>query len=416
MNSETRANLMKQKRTNRRNGAKGSVFKSTTLKPVHEIVNVSMSSSTLSNINRCRKLLKEYADKHSVKDPIIVSKKSSDLLVNLLSEYCKHETDQPMSRSTMDSTIQGLRHVYTEAGHEGNWLIDSEGRACGNPLNENKSIKNLCISHRVRIAQLGNAPMKARPLTASIVCSLAEYYWFLGKYVNSNQPDPRDIMLHAILVTGLNIGLRFDETQKLNIENVSVDGGAIQLCILCTIKNSTIPRNYTLREWPGNSALRNSIYMDPHTALLSWMIERGDKPGPIFCDIQVKENMYIKNQQKAWTSDSFRTFLQDRLKSIGIGDSDCTWYTGHSMKRGSVQLYRSLNVRDDYISKEIIQMKGWNAYANYCSAYNDCAPSSLPQFSSRSDMIKHATQIGNEPSSEQIQNPKDFSEFIEKFT
>jgi len=31
---------------------------------------------------------------------------------------------------------------------------------------------------------------------------------------------------------------------------------------------------------------------------------------------------------------------------------------------------------------EIVQMKGPRAYANYCEAFNDCAPNSLPRFDS----------------------------------
>ena len=39
---------------------------------------------------------------------------------------------------------------------------------------------------------------------------------------------------------------------------------------------------------------------------------------------------------------------------------------------------------------ELIQMTGPNAYANYCTAYNDCAPTSLPRFTNYDDFIKHA--------------------------
>ncbi len=39
-------------------------------------------------------------------------------------------------------------------------------------------------------------------------------------------------------------------------------------------------------------------------------------------------------------------------------------YSGHSINREAVQLYRSLNLRDEQIM-EIVQMKGSHAYANY---------------------------------------------------
>ena len=54
-------------------------------------------------------------------------------------------------------------------------------------------------------------------------------------------------------------------------------------------------------------------------------------------------------------------------------------YSGHSIKRGSVQLYRALGIRDDEIM-EIVQMSGYQAFANYCAAYNYCAPPELSRF------------------------------------
>ncbi len=35
-------------------------------------------------------------------------------------------------------------------------------------------------------------------------------------------------------------------------------------------------------------------------------------------------------------------------------------------------------------------MIGTNAYANYCAAYNDCAPTDLPMFSNVRDFLDHA--------------------------
>lgn len=64
-------------------------------------------------------------------------------------------------------------------------------------------------------------------------------------------------------------------------------------------------------------------------------------------------------------------------------------YTGHSIKRVSVQLYRSHGIRHEMII-EIIQMKGHHAYANYFAAYNDCATRDLPRFNSEHDYIVHA--------------------------
>lgn len=67
-------------------------------------------------------------------------------------------------------------------------------------------------------------------------------------------------------------------------------------------------------------------------------------------------------------------------------------YSGHSIKRGSVQLYRSIGYRDEHIMQKV-QMTGQRAYANYCAAYKDLAPQELPRFSNVEEYIKHAESI-----------------------
>lgn len=47
------------------------------------------------------------------------------------------------------------------------------------------------------------------------------------------------------------------------------------------------------------------------------------------------------------------------------------------MKWGFAQIYRSLNISDEQM-KDIIQMKGYNAYFTYSTEYNDSAPDDLP--------------------------------------
>lgn len=51
-----------------------------------------------------------------------------------------------------------------------------------------------------------------------------------------------------------------------------------------------------------------------------------------------------------------------------------------------------MGVRDEHIM-EIIQMTGTNTYANYCAAYNDCAPQSIPRFTNLDDFLKHAKTL-----------------------
>lgn len=150
--------------------------------------------------------------------------------------------------------------------------------------------------------------------------------------------------------------------------------------------------------------------MDPLLAILSWLCVRGSSPGPVFCDVTVTVNHYSKiNCDKPWSAKGFKDFLRSRLNSIGVGPSDCERFSGHSIKRGSVQLYRSLGVRDEMIM-EIIQMTGNHAYANYCAAYNDCAPEDIPRFTSITECILHAEEICREKSI--MHNDEDVERFI----
>lgn len=119
----------------------------------------------------------------------------------------------------------------------------------------------------------------------------------------------------------------------------------------------------------------------------------------------------IIETRKVLTAKKFKDFLRVRLLDIGVGRADTIEYTGHSLKRGSVQLYRSLNLRDEQVT-ETIQMKGPHAYANCCAAYNDCAPPNLPCFSSASNYIAHAEKIATE--SDWIHDSDAFEEFMKE--
>lgn len=205
-------------------------------------------------------------------------------------------------------------------------------------------------------------------------------------------PDIRDSQLHSILAIGINMGMRFDVISKLQMKNVSVTSDGVTLTIVESIKNSTIKRNYRLREWDGNTLLHVLVYMDPFIALTTWLTSRGTFSGPLFCDYLLTSGCYMLNPRKSLPVKKFTELLRIRLGDIGIGRDEILMYTGQSIKRGSVQLHRSLGLRAEMIM-EIIQMKGHHAYEKYCAAFNDCAPYDLPRFSSVHDYIKHAETI-----------------------
>lgn len=123
-------------------------------------------------------------------------------------------------------------------------------------------------------------------------------FWYGSEYVEQNGLDIRDVQLHAICFMGLNLGLRFDELAKLKIDHVSVDEGCLTMTITESIKNSTVQRDYRVRRWPGKSALRNSVLMDPFLAILTWLSIRGRKPGFTFCDIIQSRGGGIINPSK----------------------------------------------------------------------------------------------------------------------
>lgn len=86
-----------------------------------------------------------------------------------------------------------------------------------NPLVNNSDVDQVRRAHRVHLARYVAISLKARPIKNVIVCDHAELYWY-GEILH---PDARDIQLHAILVFGLNLGLRFDEISKIRVDHVS---------------------------------------------------------------------------------------------------------------------------------------------------------------------------------------------------
>ncbi len=102
-----------------------------------------------------------------------------------------------------------------------------------------------------------------------------------------------------------------------------------------------------------------------------------------------------------------------RLLTIGIGPRDVLIYSGHSTKRGSVQLFRSLGIRDEFVMQRD-QMIGARAYANYCEAYNDCRPEDLPIFSSAEKYLEHAKHMMEQK--EILLDEQAFPNFLSRMT
>ena len=359
------------------------------LQPRHQIVRSARSESSIKNKVRMKKVFDKYSSVHPL--PVHTNGKLhqsvSVWIINLLNDYCRTGSENPMSHSTLLASLQGLRMMFDEIGHEGLWQTNDDESARGNPLKGNMDVTAFISSHKISLAEANYAETKNNPITVSQVAHHAEKFWFGGTTLSNRLPNKRDVALHAALIVGMNMGMRFDELSKIHISEVSVDNGKVVMNLRQKIKNSTTFRSYKLRDWPASSLIRYSIYLDPQLAILSWLTVRGSRKGPLFCDIvQNNEGGFI-DHTRAWKTDSFTSFLRLRLHNIGVGERDCGMYSGHSIKRGSVQLYRSLGLLDVEIMK-IIQMVGANAYRNYCEAYNDCLPEQLPAYSGISCLLR----------------------------
>lgn len=368
-----------------------------TLRPETALIGVASSKSSITNKKRAARLLSEFAQKVGAEDPVSVTIESSKLVLNLISVYCKVGTPDAQSDDSVGALVQGLRAVYEEAGHRAAWNVNIvEGKASGNPLTGNDDVKKLRAAHRVHLSQSDRSKFRPRPLNLGHVCEHATRFW-LG---NGGEIDQRDVLLHAIMIVGLNLGLRYDEVHKVQISHVTVNPGingtgSILLSITEALKNSTKPREYLLREWPGNTKMRSAVIVDPFIALLTWMCIRGNRAGYLFCTVTDKN---IVRANESWPVPTFTAFFRDRLRMCGVGPGDVRMYSGHSIKRGAVQLYRSLGLRDEQVM-EIVQMTGANAYANYCAAYNDCGPSDIPRFNNIDDFLRHADTVQKEQNS-----------------
>ena len=81
--------------------------------------------------------------------------------------------------------------------------------------------------------------IKARPLTAEIICDHAAKYWQRG--------NDEDVLLHAIFLVRLNLGFRYDEIGKLTMKYVSVTSDSISLRTDHGVKNQASQRSHKLQ-------------------------------------------------------------------------------------------------------------------------------------------------------------------------
>lgn len=134
--------------------------------------------------------------------------------------------------------------------------------------------------------------------------------------------------------------------------------------------------------------------MDPFIAILSWLCLRGSDSWYLFCNLKSTKSGSLLEHGTTFSVSRFTTLLRCRLCDIGIGQADVSAYSGHSLKRGAVQLYRSLGYKDEFIM-ELVKSSEFTSYVNYCEVYNDCN-SSLPRFSSMNSFLSHAFTLAED--------------------
>lgn len=71
------------------------------LKSIDDIINLLYSKSTLANMERYEQLLLQFAKTHDAGDPYTVSIESTELVMNLLVENCRYNTDEALTVDTM---------------------------------------------------------------------------------------------------------------------------------------------------------------------------------------------------------------------------------------------------------------------------------------------------------------------------
>lgn len=89
-----------------------------------------------------------------------------------------------------------------------------------------------------------------------------------------------------------------------------------------------------------------------------------------------------------WPNKEFVAFMRRRMVGIGIASARAILFTGHSLKRGSVQLLRTLELKDEYVMRRI-KMEGGPSYLRYIAAFNASGAPSIPDFASIEEMKSH---------------------------
>jgi hypothetical protein len=96
---------------------------SSTIRSVPDMLGVALGKSSLINERRAAKKLEFAATENGMLDPVVVTSKSSELVLTILYNHVNMgiaDGNRMLSKDSMSAMIQGLQSVYDKAGHEGN--------------------------------------------------------------------------------------------------------------------------------------------------------------------------------------------------------------------------------------------------------------------------------------------------------
>lgn len=182
----------------------------------------------------------------------------------------------------------------------------------------------------------------------------------------------------SVSLLGTNLMLRFNEITKLRMECVTFyqDNPKIKILLRELGKNTTYSIEYIVEPWGG--ALAGSILLDTSFSLLHWILIRGDAPGYLFCSVSGSGKL---NYERPIEDGVFTKWLQSTLISGGDGPESAHGYRLRSLKRGGVQIWKSLGRHDSWIMKRM-HATGFRAFLRYAHNNRGVWPTSVHEFSS----------------------------------
>ncbi len=99
--------------------------------------------------------------------------------MNFTASYYDFDRLDSLKNDSIGPLIQGLRIAFEEHGHTTAWSVHGN-TASGNPLMANRNIAKWHQTHRIHLSRLGVSSLKAKPLTAAIVCEHTPRFWCNG--------------------------------------------------------------------------------------------------------------------------------------------------------------------------------------------------------------------------------------------